>query len=197
MRGEPLTTERNAAVRMVAASMVIALATVSCSSGGDSTTSTTATPPPSEPLSSSITLGTQLAADFLNYFDASEFGDIELDRTYGGDRERLPAEAEAPYPEQIRGDPSVAGAGISLDRFSDDALLYLGYTFCLFRDVEAPPDVAIQAVVAMAARTSEREPTEPALEDLVTGVTVASYASGSLCPEYFEDTRTFIDLLSG
>lgn len=184
-------------MRMVAAAVLLAVATAACSDGATDTTSTTRGTATTEPLSTSVTLGTQLAADFLNFFDASELGDIELDRTYGGDRERLPADAEAPYPEQVRNDPSVAGAVVTLDRFSNEALLYLGYTYCLFRDVDAPPDVAIQAVVAVGARAGGREPTEPALDDLVAGVTVANYASGSLCPEYFEDTRAFIDSLSG
>lgn len=183
--------------RIAVAAVVLALVTAACSAGESSTTSTAPATTTTEPPQSSLPLGTQLAADFLNYFDAAELGDIELDRTYGGDRERLPENAEAPYPDQVRDDPSLAAVEVTLDRFSDDALLYLGYTYCLFRDVGAPPDIAIQAVVSVAARAAGRQATEPGLEDLVAGVTVANYASGALCGEHFEDTREFIDALSG
>ena len=179
---------------MVVAAVLLAVAAAACSNGANSTTSTTNTT--AAPSSASVPMGTQLAADFLNYFDAGQLGDIEPDRSFSGDRERLPDDAEAPYPGQVRSDASLTRADVTLDRFSDDALLYLGYTYCLYRDVDAPPDVAIRAVVSVAAEAGGREPTDPALEDLAAGVTVANYASGSLCAEYFEDTSEFIDSLN-
>lgn len=192
-----MTTDNSGTMKLAIAAVLLTVAAAACTSSDGNATETAATTPTTAPPTSAAASEAQLASDFLNFFDASHFGDIELDRTYGGDRERLAVDAEAPYPDQVRTDPSVAGAEVTLDRFSDDALLYLGYTYCLYRDVDAPPEVAIQAVVALAARAGGREPTEPALEDLVTGVTVANYASGSLCPEYFEDTRDLIDSLAG
>jgi len=184
-------------MRITIALMVVALVLPGCTSTEGSTTETMAATTTSEPSQTTATLGTQLAADFLNYFDASQLGNIELDRTFNGSRERLPNEAEARYPEQVRGDAALARAGLTLEHFSDEALLYLGYTYCLYRDVEAPAETAIQAVVAVAARSGGRQPTEPELEDLAVAVTVANYASGGLCHEYFEDTRDLIDSLSG
>jgi hypothetical protein len=181
-------------MKVAVVAVVLTVAATACTSSESSTTP--ATEPTTPATATSAGNEAQLAADYLNYFDASGLGDIELDRTYGGERERIPDDAEAPYPDQVRLDPSVAGAEVTLDRFSDDALLYLGYTYCLYRDVDAAPEVAIQAVVGVAARAGGREPTGPALEDLIAGVTVANYASGSLCPEYFEDTRELIDSLS-
>jgi len=136
-------------------------------------------------------------AEYLNGFDAVQLNGIDLSRSIATERGRVAPGIEERYIVAVSEDPNNTVAASVFDLLDDDAVLYLGYLYCAARDAELPIDRAIASVVDIVARAGGRDPTSPAANDYIASVTIVNLASGSLCPELYLDTRTFLDELTG
>ncbi|MEZ5176405.1 MAG: hypothetical protein R2823_09405 [Acidimicrobiia bacterium] len=169
----------------VAAISIIALAVAACSNG-----STTTTEPRQGPDGGPL-------ADYMNSFDASHLGGVELRRDIVTDRLRVRSDTEERFVAAVNEDSSQAIASATFAVLDDDAVIYLGYLYCLARDAAEPIDRSVAAVVDVTTRTAGRNPTSPDDSDFIAAVTIVNHASGSLCPERFVDTNAFLKDLTG
>ncbi|NOX31287.1 MAG: hypothetical protein GXP35_14745 [Actinobacteria bacterium] len=153
-----------------------------------SSTSRPSTVPPD--ASSVVISGT--VADYLNSFEAERFNGIKLPRGIPTDRDRVRSQTEEAFVGAVRSDSN----GSILAQLDDDAVVYLGYLYCAARDAELPINRAVALVVDVVARAEGREPAAAVTEDFIASVTIVNLASGSLCPELYLDTRSFLDDLT-
>ena len=135
--------------------------------------------------------------EYLTSFDSARFGGIGLPAMIETERIRVPEEVEASYVEAVREDPANDQVGPIVGAFDDESLLYLGYLYCAAHDESETIAPSVAAVVDVVTRANGRPATSPADEDFVVSVTIVNLASGSLCPELYLETRSFLDELLG
>ena len=186
-------------LRTLVAAVIFAMALGACDAsesteGGDTTTTiisaeTTRTLPPI-PTAGDVD-------EYLASFDPARFGGIGLPAKIETERIRVPEEVEASFVEAVRDDPANDQVGPIVGAFDDESLLYLGYLYCAAHDESETIAPSVAAVVDVVTRANGRAATTPADDDFVTSVTIVNLASGSLCPELYLDTRSFLDDLLG
>lgn len=182
---------------MMVVAMVVALAAAACSGdGGGEATTTTAGPIGTTTTTSGTGATTDDApfgfvADLLNRVEDTR---PEPHRSFGGDLNRVSGDAEGAYVAALR-DADLTDQGVEVDWsvYSDDDLLFAGYLYCLVRDNGGEVSDGFGAVVSeVLARTGAAGgQAEPA--DLATAITMVNFSTGSLCGQFYVETREFLE----
>lgn len=161
---------------------------------GDTADSTTAPPSTAATTTTTEDLSRFGMVDaFLNEVAPS----MGVEPRFSLSRERVTPDFEAQFVDLFRTASVEEGLDVDLGLWTDDQLLYLGYTYCAGLDAGAGAQDSVTVVVATVATSRGRAPEAATQEDAAVGVAAARYAGASICGEYRLATEDFLVQIGG